>query len=252
MRTWKTRGVHGGRWLVTAAVGMCGAAGAAGDIIYETADPFGGPFGLWGYDVFVNQSVAVRFTPDRDYLLDRISLWFMNNSTTEHPQVRITLRDDDNDGSRSIPGSTIHEEFFFNVSAVGWDPQLEVLNSSQRPWLQAGVNYWVVAESDAPPAEDGVWNIASFGTGFMANTDQSIGGDWFPGHEGAVVCTIVEGTCVVFGDLTGDGRVGFDDLVVLLGDYGCVGDCAGDMDGDGDTDFDDLVGLLTNYGDECL
>ena len=59
------------------------ASAVPADIIYETEDPFGGIFGLWGADVGTFQSVAIRFTPDADYRLDTINLWFMNNSPLE-------------------------------------------------------------------------------------------------------------------------------------------------------------------------
>ncbi len=49
-------------------------------------------------------------------------------------------------------------------------------------------------------------------------------------------------------DLDGDGDTDFDDLVLLLADYGCTASCSGDVDGDGDTDFNDLVALLGDYG----
>ncbi len=51
------------------------------------------------------------------------------------------------------------------------------------------------------------------------------------------------------GDLTGDLRVDFADMVVLLGAYDV--DAAGDLDGDADTDFDDLLTLLGAYGSVC-
>jgi hypothetical protein len=39
------------------------------------------------------------------------------------------------------------------------------------------------------------------------------------------------------------------DLLLLLGDWGCVGmGCIGDVDGDGDTDTADLLLLLANWG----
>ena len=79
------------------------ASAAVGDTIYETDDPFGGPFGLWGPDVCSDQSVAVRFTPGADYTLDRMSVWFMNNSTTVHPLVEVTLRPDDDSTPGRVP-----------------------------------------------------------------------------------------------------------------------------------------------------
>ena len=241
--------------LCALAIAVLAAPVVRADIIYETEGPFGGPFGLWGFDVFIDQSVGVRFTPDRGYTLDQISLWFMNNdgSGQHHALVTITLRNDDNSDGVSIPGDTIYETWQFNVSAVGWDPQLEVMDSQDHPTLEAGVNYWIVAESDSPPFIDGVWNIAAHGTGFMANTD--LNGEWYPGGMSAVTCTIVEGTPAsdLIGDLDGDCDVDLADLAILLANYGTSGADPddGDIDGDGDVDLADLATLLAHYGEVC-
>jgi hypothetical protein len=241
--------------LAVASLGL-GAPVLRGEIVYETEGPFGGPFGLYGYDVFVDQSVGLRFTPEHNYMLDRISLWLMNNdgSGQHHALVTITLRDDDNDGHVSIPGDIIYETFTFNVSAVGWNPVLEVMDSQDHPLLVAGVDYWIVAESDAPPGINGVWNIAAHGLGFMSNTD--LDGEWYPGGTGAVTCTIVEGTRVsdLLGDLDGDCDVDLTDLSILLSNYGTTGGATyadGDLDSDGDVDLADLALLLASYGAEC-
>ena len=233
------------------------APGAPGDVIYETEGPFGGPFGLWGFDVFIDQSVGLRFTPDADYTLDRISLWFMNNDGSGgHPPVTVTLRDDNNSGGVSVPGDVIYETWGFDVSAVGWDPMLEALDSVDLPRLHAGVNYWIVAESDSPPFVDGVWNIAAHGLGFTASTSAGSGGEWQPGGMGAGVCAIVEGTPAedLPGDLDGDCDVDLADLAILLAHYGTTSGADpedGDLDGDGDVDLGDLAVLLANYGTEC-
>jgi len=245
---------NGTRVLLCAlAIAALAAPAARADIIYETEGPFGGPFGLWGYDVFIDQSVGVRITPDQDYTLDRISLWFMNNdgSGQHHALVTITLRDDNNSDGVSIPGDAIYETWQFNVSAVGWDPQLEVMDSQDHPTLEAGVNYWIVAESDSPAMIDGVWNIAAHGTGFMANTD--LDGEWYPGAMSAVTCTIVEGAPAsdLIGDLDGDCDVDLADLAILLANYGAAEPEDGDIDGDGDVDLADLATLLAHYGEVC-
>lgn len=51
-------------------------------------------------------------------------------------------------------------------------------------------------------------------------------------------------------DIDGDGEVTFDDLVILLSEWGPCEDCASDIDGDGEVSFDDLVLLLSAWG-EC-
>src|ERR1051326_7300582 len=102
------------------------------DVIYQTNDPFGGFFGLIGFDDSADQSVAVRFTPSADYTLDSVSVWFMNNSDTGHGQVNLSLRNDTPGPGGTIPGNTIYDQWTFNVTALGWDPHLEVVNSQSH------------------------------------------------------------------------------------------------------------------------
>ena len=53
-------------------------------------------------------------------------------------------------------------------------------------------------------------------------------------------------------DLDGDGTIGVDDLLQLLGVYGVAcGDCPEDLDGSGVVDIDDLLQLLSVYGTDC-
>jgi hypothetical protein len=49
-------------------------------------------------------------------------------------------------------------------------------------------------------------------------------------------------------DIDGTGMVGFDDLVLLLGNWGPCAGCPADLDCDGSVGFDDLVLLLGNWG----
>jgi hypothetical protein len=55
------------------------------------------------------------------------------------------------------------------------------------------------------------------------------------------------------GDITGDGRVGLEDLAQLLGHYGDTGASYedGDLTGDGEVGLNDLAELLGLYGDVC-
>src|SRR5690606_35496454 len=85
--------------LIVAAFGLVAAAPAMADEIYATEDPFGSPFGMIGFDVGgrSEQRVGVRFIPDADYRLDRISVWFMSNdfSVASRAPVRLTVETDD-------------------------------------------------------------------------------------------------------------------------------------------------------------
>ncbi len=194
------------------------AAPAKADVIYETSDPFG-DLGVNGFDVFENQSVAVRFTPRDDFLLDVVAVWFMNNDAggKHFGQVTLTVRNDLSENGISIPGSEIFDTIVFSITAVGWNPREEVLQSVSRPLLREGVNYWLVAESDDPPFIDPLWNIAGNSTGFMAFTDHATG-EWQPGGHGGVVSVRLEGTPAsgAPGDLNCDGQINAFDIEPFL------------------------------------
>jgi hypothetical protein len=49
------------------------------------------------------------------------------------------------------------------------------------------------------------------------------------------------------GDLDGDGVVGVDDLLILLGSWGACTGCPGDINGDGTVGVDDLLVMLANF-----
>jgi hypothetical protein len=62
-------------------------------------------------------------------------------------------------------------------------------------------------------------------------------------HEAKATLNVLPG---IPGELTGDGFVGLDDLLIVLGAFGQG--AAGDSDCDGDTDLDDLLTVLANFG----
>lgn len=237
-----------------AGFALAGAAPlAAADEIYATEDPFGSPFGTIGFDVGgpSQQRVGVRFVPDADYRLDRISVWFMSNdfSGPSGAPVRLTVETDDPSGGESIPSGEVIDELGFEVSAVGWDPVLEVVDSVERPVLKAGERYWVVASSEAP-SENPVWNWAHPGTGFVAIWDR---GAWQPGSEGAVAAIIVEGTLEGGGcraDLDGDGELTFFDFLEFQSLF-AAGDLRADFNGDGALDFFDFLAFQNEFAAGC-
>jgi len=231
---------------------------ASGDTIYETGNPFGGPFGLIGFDVFQEQKVAVRFTPNADFTLDRVSIWLMNNDGEGgHPPVTVSLRTD-NAAADSIPSDTILEQWQINVSAVGWDPQLEAMDSVTHPTLNAGVHYWIVAESDSGPFINGVWNWATNDSGMMSicNGDPC---EWTPAGQSAVAATVIEGTPLPLpgcdADIAplpgGNGIVNVQDLLAVIGAWGpCANpsDCPADIAPAGGNDVVNVQDLLAVIG----
>jgi hypothetical protein len=225
--------------------------------IYNTGSPFGGPFGVIGFDVSSQQSIAVRFTPDSRYRLDRVGAWFMNNAAAgTHPLVTMTLRTDAAaPGGGSIPSQTILESWQFSVSATGWNPQLEQLTSIATPLLQAGQHYWLMAESSAPPQHNGVWNWSASSTGMMSICNGGNGCTWSPASSGAVVAVIVEGTPLNPADINGDGIVNVNDLLIVINSWGACPptpqNCPADIappGGDGVVNVNDLLLVINNWG----
>ena len=133
--------------------------------IYVTRPP-GGMQGYFGADVSNDQSVAVRFVPSMDYYLKKVGLWFMNNGQPNVPVINISLRSDKTHDDKSIPGEEIFETWKFTVSALGWSPVLEELDSIKSVYLGKNVPYWVVAESEYDGHESGVWVMSGGSTGF--------------------------------------------------------------------------------------
>ena len=241
------------------ALAVCAAAARA-DAVYETDDPFGGPFGIWGFDVSQDQSVAVRFTPTGDYRLDLLRLWLWNNDDTGGtPHLTITLRNDEDPGTGSIPGATVYETWELDVPNTGaFNPVRFDFNSLSRPRLNDGVNYWIAAESPAVGGYDPVWAIAGIGVGFMSIKNPPTG-PWSPAGSGAVVSVVVEGTPTwAVGDLNCDGAVNFGDIdpfVLALGGYepyhAAYPACdwlAADCNADGGVDFADIDPFVALLG----
>ena len=119
---------------------------------------------------------------------------------------------------------------------------------------------WTLLELVGPVAEaDGGWYDKSFRIGdFVENTDtfriRFIAEDTGNGsvvEAGVDAIQITGSVCddapACPADLDGNGSVDFNDLVVVLGAWGCS-NCPEDINGDGITDFNDLVNLLSAYG----
>ena len=164
-------------------------------VIYESDDPFGGVMGVFGFDVDSSQSVAIRFTPDRDCSLESIQVWLWNNDPSgQSTEATLTLREDALVASTqgSVPSEAPLEEFSIEIPFTGFaNPHLFDCVAERRLILTAGRSYWVVLESDAAPALNPVWAAGQPGTGFGAIRFPA--DDPWHSYEGAVGATIVWG-----------------------------------------------------------
>ena len=85
-------------------------------------------------------------------------------------------------------------------------------------------------------------------------TNSLLDGEWadgtssFPSGSGTAGGEFVFSLNVMPGDINRDGKVDFQDLVILAGHYGAAGTFSdGDLNGDGSVGFDDLVIVARNY-----
>ena len=52
-------------------------------------------------------------------------------------------------------------------------------------------------------------------------------------------------------DLDGDHDIDVEDLLLVIEDWGCMGNCIGDVNGDGATEIEDLLDVIADFGGEC-
>ena len=85
------------------------------------------------------------------------------------------------------------------------------------------------------------------GTRVCGNSPDQIDGLWTDAGDNCIAesCTACMG-CP--GDLSLDGDVGFNDLLLLLSAWGACPDCLEDLDDSGDVGFDDLLLVLAVWG----
>jgi hypothetical protein len=57
--------------------------------------------------------------------------------------------------------------------------------------------------------------------------------------------------CLCLGDYNLDGQINVSDILVLLGSYGCTGNCPTDLSGDNEVDTADLLIFLPMFGSAC-
>ncbi len=187
---------HTARIAAAALTAIAGAAHA--DVIFDTGTPEPGFIGYYGFDVFVDQSVAIAFTPEEDYSLEQVGVWMMSNDfNSAGAPYTLSVRTDAN-GGMTIPSDTIIESWDVQTSAVGWVPVFETVDSVLNPVLSAGTTYWIVAESDSPAFVDAVW-VASQQDEPVWHSIQNVlnpNGEWSSGFTQGAPGLVVSGSVV--------------------------------------------------------
>jgi hypothetical protein len=250
-------------WNRLATVGLLALVGTGrADIITQTDDPFceGICPGIFGFDVTEFQNVAIRFVPDRDYTLDRVSVWLFDINEAAEPQEMVVVEGGESTPSRQV----IDGRTFISPATLPFTPELVPISTPRRARVRAGRSYWVILTTSVSSRGQCSWAVANPGRGWSSVSDAF--GTWQPGGNGAFPAHIIEGTpappCVAdvddgSGTGTPDGGVTIDDLLYYLVIYG-EGRPAADVDDgtgrgtpDGGVTIDDLLYFLTRYAAGC-
>ena len=97
-----------------------------------------------------------------------------------------------------------------------------------------------VAQGEAPSLVsagdidgDGLDDLVTLGNGLLMN--------------GVGSSVDVRALCPCYGDTNCDGSVDIEDLLRVLGDFGCSGSCSADINGDGSVDIEDLLVVISQW-----
>lgn len=174
------------------------ADAASADILFDTGEPQGGFIGYYGFDLLPTQSVAIAFTVAQDSYLDSVGLWMMSNDFDNAGQAFTVSVRTDAAGGMTIPGDTAIESWDTATNAVGWSPVLDEVTSLINPVLQAGVTYWIVAESDGPAGLNPVWVASQQSEPVWHSVQNALnpGGAWLSGYSNGAPGLVVSGRAV--------------------------------------------------------
>jgi len=147
-----------------------------------------------------------------------------------------------NDGAVYDPGDVVEISWISDDDVVLGSRSVNLLLSSD-----GGSTFEILVSSTA---DDGSWNW----TVPDIDTDQAMirvkitDADGNSGFDDSDSVFSIDGTTLM-GDANGDGHVGVEDLLLVIGDWGCGGFfCQGDVNGDLLVNVDDLLLVIGNWG----
>jgi hypothetical protein len=118
--------------------------------------------------------------------------------------------------------------------------------------FQHVVNGWGGAVSQPQLASSCDYNPCDEWTNFGLSVDEELDHVYATLHcwNSCDVCgTLQPAACP--SDLDQDQTVGVNDILLLLGAFGCTEDCPFDLTGDGVVGIGDVLALLGSFGDDC-
>ena len=207
---------------------------------------------LPGHIINNTSSIADLFTVTNNYILEGITIWFINNNDTE--DLIIEVRMDDN----GLPGSVIGE---WNLTVFGpldgmrdyfIDTTSDCVNLVN---VNGFTNYWLTVRSDA--AVDIIW-MQTANSIYTYSTSEDNGENWIIGSENENAgATIITGEEILTfdpgipeGDINLDYAADILDVVLIVsfildtGDFNEEEFLASDLNHDNSVDILDVISLI--------
>ncbi|MDG1261442.1 MAG: hypothetical protein P8H59_12855 [Flavobacteriales bacterium] len=165
----------------------------------------------------------------------------------ESPAIDCTSRTDINvvftylEGGNDIDNAT-----FWYYDGSSWTELLDMDKtfsptcSPQGLWVETGL-FLPTSANNNPDVRIGIRWI---------NNDDGVATDPSIAIDNITIYGSDPVLCV--GDFNNDGLINSTDLLVFLGDYGCLSDCEADLNGDGVNDAIDLLIFLAAFGSSCF
>jgi len=222
----------------------------AGGVACATGD------GITTENTFANPYSASAIQPGTELSLSCVSFAMANSGTSLPATIQVWL--DSDGGDPTAPG--------VDLTALGSPAQY--CSNAGAGIFQATFPEPVVIPADAnfvvsldlPPSTDGFASIGTTDAPVVSETyilSASCGLTTFVSYDNIGFPGVDWGLELYFGgdvslpcptDLDADGDTDFNDILIVLSNFGSDGSAGGDADSDGDVDFNDLITLLSAFG----
>ena len=230
-------------------------ANASDPIALGTGGVACGAGGVTTPNTFANPYSASDIAPGEDLNLTCISFGSFNGGSQLPVSIQVWL--DTDGGAPSAPGADL-QPLSDPISYCAFGSSIVQISFPEPVVIPADSNF--VVSMDLPQALDGfasyettdapvvsethILSAACGLTTFLSLDDIGFAGtDWgvelYFGGEVSLPCPT---------DLDGDGDTDFNDILIVLSNFGSDGSAGGDADEDGDVDFNDLINLLSAFG----
>jgi hypothetical protein len=212
--------------------------------------------GITTENTFANPYSATDIMPGMELSLSCVSFALQNTGTSLPATVQVWL--DSDGGAPTAPGVDLTELGSPAQYCANAGTGIFQATFPEPVVIPADANF--VVSLDFPPSTDGFAAIGTTDAPTVSETyilSASCGLTTFVSYDNIGFPDLDWGVELYFGgdvslpcptDLDDDGDTDFNDILIVLSNFGSDGSAGGDADEDGDVDFNDLITLLSAFG----